>query len=539
MNTAYYVNNSGLDTNPGTLALPWQTIAKVNTQWAAGAFGAGDSINFQSGQSFSGSLALTSASNGASGNPITLTTYGVGTPATLLPASAGSAIVATNCQYFTVSGLTITGANPSPTSTSSPNYLNCQPAGISVLNTLGNSTQLAGITISNCTISGFVSGITAYATVASQTGGTTGLTISNCTIYNCTAQGIQTWSDDTALASRHYNLSVKNNNIYNITGYAVNGNGSGNPLALGMVNGGTISGNTLHDSGQSDTHTSGGGPGGLVLVYSQGVTIDGNIAWNIASNVASTAVDGFGFDVDMQCTNCTVQRNYAYNCGGAGFGDYGAGSGNIFRWNVGVNNDSQKGTGAETKINSTTNALIHNNTFINWRNNGSYGLLAQGTNPKVFNNVVITNNAFYFVVAVATGATIDGNRYYYPPGGGTPYDWNGTYETGLAAFRTASSQETNGSEGDPQLLNDCQGGAPAYTRAGSILMEFIPAITSPIAYAGINLLSVYGINPGTSDINGNAIPANYYAAGAVAIGASFPKLTTVQSNLNQVLVMAV
>jgi len=39
----YYVSTSGSDANPGTQALPWQTISKVNST----TFGAGDRIFFQ------------------------------------------------------------------------------------------------------------------------------------------------------------------------------------------------------------------------------------------------------------------------------------------------------------------------------------------------------------------------------------------------------------------------------------------------------------------------------------------------------------
>lgn len=49
--TAYYVDNSaGSDSNPGTLASPWASVTPVN----AGVYYAGDTINFQGGQTFAG-----------------------------------------------------------------------------------------------------------------------------------------------------------------------------------------------------------------------------------------------------------------------------------------------------------------------------------------------------------------------------------------------------------------------------------------------------------------------------------------------------
>ena len=41
--TNYYISSSGSDTNPGTQALPWQTINKVNST----TFSPGDEILFQ------------------------------------------------------------------------------------------------------------------------------------------------------------------------------------------------------------------------------------------------------------------------------------------------------------------------------------------------------------------------------------------------------------------------------------------------------------------------------------------------------------
>lgn len=529
MNTAYYVDPvNGSDANAGTsTAAPWKTIGKVNTQWAAGAFGAGDSISFKSGTTATdATLTLTAASNGASGNPITITTYGGTTPATLTPPS-GQAITLTNGQYVTITGLTITGNGTNsltPQSTSSPNHLNCQPAGVSILNSLGNATQLAGITVSNCTISQFVSGVTVYATGTvggGATGGTTGFTLSGCTIHHCPAFGFQCWSDDTALAARHANVTISNCNIHDIQGFATNGQGSGTPLAPGMVNVGTISGCVLHDSGYSDTHTSGGGPGAIVLVYSQNVTIDGCIAWNISSNQSNSS-DGIGFDLDTQCTGCTVQRCYAYNCSRSGFYAFQAGNNNTYRWNVAAYNQSIGGGQApDIDVNSSgTNTQVYGCTCINQRALMG-GIWMQQNSGKILNNLVVGHGAIE--IAANTGVTVAGN-YAYDINGSTTWFWNAVSHTGIAAFRTASGQQVeSGGDGDPLLIGGLMtGGAPSYTTLPAVFKEFIPAIGSPVAHAGIDLNTVYGISVGTLDLNGNAIPAHGYAAGAVAIGATAP-----------------
>lgn len=540
MGTAYYVDPvNGLDANAGTsTAAPWKTVGKVNTQWAAGAFGAGDSINFKAGTTATdATLTLTSNSNGTSGNPITITTYGGSTPATLTPPS-GQAIALTNGQYVTITGVTFTGNGTNsltPQSTSSPNHLNCQPAAIAIVNSLGSATQLAGLTISNCTISQFVSGITAYATGTvggGATGGTTGLTITGCTIHHCPAFGVQTWSDDTALASRHANVTIQNCSIHDIQGFATNGQGSGTPLAPGMVSTGTISGCVLHDSGYSDTHTSGGGPGAIVLVYSQGVTIDGNICWNISSN-QSNNVDGIGFDLDLQCTNCIVQRNYAYTCGGAGYLAFGAGNNNTYRWNVSAwNQVTGSGQSPEMNLNSTgTNTVAYQNTCVTQRNFMG-GIWMQNGSGKILDNIVVGHTSI--ALAADTGTIVAGNRAYDVNGSAPTYFWNSVSHGGIAAFRTASGQSVeSGSDGDPGLVGGLlPNGAPSYTTLPAVFKEFIPAVTSPIAHAGIDLNAVYGISVGTLDVNGNTIPANGYASGAVALPASTPAAPAITATQN-------
>jgi len=69
----YYVDSiNGSDSNPGTLAEPWQTIAKVN----ATTLQPGQSVGFKSGDTWREQLNVTSS--GAAGKPITFAAYGGG-----------------------------------------------------------------------------------------------------------------------------------------------------------------------------------------------------------------------------------------------------------------------------------------------------------------------------------------------------------------------------------------------------------------------------------------------------------------------------
>jgi hypothetical protein len=87
--TNFYVSNTGNDANPGTLASPWATTSKVNS--SMGSFVAGDSILFQRGNEFFGTLTVNKAG-------VIVGAYGTGN----LPIITG---------FKTLSGWTNTGTN--------------------------------------------------------------------------------------------------------------------------------------------------------------------------------------------------------------------------------------------------------------------------------------------------------------------------------------------------------------------------------------------------------------------------------------------
>lgn len=75
--TTYYVSNSGSDVASGTSQVTaWQSVSKINSLQSS--FVAGDSILFQSGNTWNERLVITSS--GTQSNPIYVGSYGSGTP---------------------------------------------------------------------------------------------------------------------------------------------------------------------------------------------------------------------------------------------------------------------------------------------------------------------------------------------------------------------------------------------------------------------------------------------------------------------------
>jgi len=68
-NRAFYFNTSGNDANDGSKHKPWKTITKLNNTKLL----PGDTVYFEGGQSFSGSILLTAEDAGTMDKPIIIT----------------------------------------------------------------------------------------------------------------------------------------------------------------------------------------------------------------------------------------------------------------------------------------------------------------------------------------------------------------------------------------------------------------------------------------------------------------------------------
>ena len=110
--TFYVDSAAGLDANPGTLALPWKTVSKVNGTVLV----AGQSVGFKCGGSWRETLTV--GQSGSSGNPIFFGAYGSGAPpvfdgrdiiasgwtASSSPGTASGSVTQANLRLSLVSG---------------------------------------------------------------------------------------------------------------------------------------------------------------------------------------------------------------------------------------------------------------------------------------------------------------------------------------------------------------------------------------------------------------------------------------------------
>ena len=429
--TNYYVSTSGSDTNPGTQALPWQTINNVNST----TFGPGDEILFQGGQTFTGPLIFTATSAGTAANPIVVSSYGTGLA---IISSTSDGIDITDTQGFSISGLVITGVNHN-TNTG---------RGIYLLNDLVGNVKLGPITIDSVTVNNFgYDGISIYG--LNGPSGWNSVTITNSTSY-ANRDGVQSYG----LANNaNQNIFIDQVTTHDNPGRSGSGNPTGSGIGLGQTNGATIQRCVAYNNGASNTSAT--GPVGIWCYNSNNVTIQFCESYN---NTGGTGKDGDGFDLDINTTNSTLQYNYSHGNAGAGylFGGAGTVGGNNISFNVSQNDGLKNGYAGIEAWGTVANVVVEGN-WVFAQPPAAAGILvlsgAQVTNVQFLDNVIFVGRLPILRAEVTSGLVFSGNDYWRTDGSFL-VTWGGTSYTSLTAWKTASGQEngTGFNSSPPWLL---------------------------------------------------------------------------------------
>ena len=149
----FYVSATGNDAQAGTSeALAWRTLTRANAQTLQ----PGDTLNFEGGATFSGTLEPKQC--GAPGQPVTLQSYGTGR-ATLK--AAGVAVSLPDCAYVTVRNLTLIGSGGAS----------------GVFAQVRTGTRIPGVTLLDLSVSGFEEGLNLGSSAGAS--GFDGLTMTN------------------------------------------------------------------------------------------------------------------------------------------------------------------------------------------------------------------------------------------------------------------------------------------------------------------------------------------------------------------------
>lgn len=498
----YYISTTGNDVNTGTsTSTPWKTITKVNSRSFKG-----DTILFQGGYTFYGSLYFTNTDIGTSSKPIVIGSYGTGKAKINSDTSFGIYIY--NAAGFVIKNLIFTGVS----------RLTNKMDGISIYMDKAY-TFLSHLKIENVEVYEYRNtGISIGSWTTA--GGFKDIYITNCISRDNGRAGIATFAMQSYI---HRNVNLRYNKVYNNTGIAelTTGN-SGSGIVLGSVDVALVEYCTSYNNGASHKSAD-GGPVGIWAHASDSVTFQFNESHH---NKTGTNKDGGGFDFDGGCTNSVMQYNYAHDNYGGGYliAQYSGAPvmKNItIRYNI-SENDGRKGDQGSIHIwaSSTSGGIqavnIYNNTvFVKPSSTATAkGFYIRG---GPMSGIILRNNIFQITGGIpliqvpynTSACTIQGNSYW-SSGSTFRIIWGATTYSSLTSWRTASNQEkvngtASGLQVDAQFADTTTGVTFNNPTKLTTLKRYKLKSTSGLINKGLNLKTLFNTNVGSRDYWGNSL----------------------------------
>jgi hypothetical protein len=295
----------------------------------------------------------------------------------------------------------------------------------------------------------------------------------------------------------------------------VTDNHSGNGILVGACDSVLIEYCEALENGW-DMPRKGNGPVGIWAWHADHVIIQHCISHN--NKTSEGAADGGGFDFDGGVTNSIIQYCLSYENEGVGylvcqFPSASPLRNNTLRYNISINDGIKNWNCSllfwNALISETLSDIsIYNNVFFNYRSNGS----AVRYTSQYIDNILFANNIFLTRGPAISGQPVNseflGNVYW---NFGESFYLLGYYS--LQKWATTTGYEMLGDSMvgmnmDPLLTDP---GAVTLTNPDSINMKtlsgFLLSAESPVINRGIDISSLFGIDPGVSDLFGNEIPA--------------------------------
>jgi hypothetical protein len=525
--TTYYVSPSGNDNNSGTSpSTAWQTIAKVNSV----NFANGDSVLFEGGQTFSGSIYIDVNDGGTASNPLTVGSYGTGRAT--ISSSIESGIFVYNRAGIDIKDLIFVGASSSEG----------DDKGISIYTDLPGDVKLQRVYIDNVEVS-------MYPQRGIEIGGWNGnsgfkdIQITNSVIHDNGDIGIFTFGYQyPASGWSNEDLYIADCVTYHNPGLHSKNSNTGSGIIVSGVDGTVIEFCESYNNGELN-RSRGEGPVGIWPYDANDVVIQ----FCESHHNKTKGADGGGFDIDGGCQNCVLQYNYSHDNYGAGYlicqyQDARAYKNNVVRYNISANDGigAVKNMGALMFWSSGSSGgiqdtEIYGNTF--YTGPGALGETVKSFsgadtifNTRIHNNIIIKNTpTIDWIIRLrnCTSATytFQGNSYWCS-GDPVSYSWSGVTYNGIAAWRAGTGQEMLsgspvGYETNPLLVNP----------GGSADTDYKLQASSPMRDAGLNLPALFGIDPGPHDYFETSIPQNgSYDVGAHEYTGGAPDTTPPSPN---------
>ena len=509
----YYISATGNDAADGTSpATAWQSLNRAT----AAQLPPGTRVLLDGGAQFAGTLAFTQEDAGDPSNPVHVGSYGQGPAVIAAPASSG--VIIYDTAGIQITNLTLIGQASPP-----------QGAGINLYNDLAGNIKLDHVSVSHVNISGFEDGVSIGG--GQGTSGFSHVAVSSSALHDNLANGLTSFGpafDPASPGYAHAHISVSHVAAYrNLGDPAQISHNSGSGIVIGSTSGATVAWSAAYDNGGQGGALS-QGPDGIWAYDSAGVVIKHNLSYRNRSN---NSTDGGGFDLDQNTSHSVLEYNLSYDNSGFGYLLYTpntsyAHTSNVVRWNI-SSADTQVNTrcGGIEVLGQIINARIYNNTVVMPPRPVTAPAipLVLGGSPRgttIRNNIFLTYQPGPVTSARSalprSAVLLQGNDYY-SAAGTWKIMWGGTAYNSLAGFRSATQQEilaasATGYSAAPQLTGpvlDLTVTAPGDGGSG-----FTLGTTSPLRAKGLDLLALFGINPGPVDYSGSSVTSSALNVGA-------------------------
>jgi hypothetical protein len=487
---AYYISPSGNDKNPGTREAAFQSLGRLNEI----RFNPDDSIFFEGGRHFSGSLSIHPQRPGDPQHFFLIDSYGSGRA--VLEAGNKSAVLIESTEWLLIKNLILTGSGRLKGNSRS---------GVLILNSrniTADSLEITGFQKSGLRID-FSKDITIKNIIARENG-YAGISVGGSAISKKT----------------NHNIYIGYSRAENNPGDPSNlKNHSGNGIVVSSCTNVVIEYCTATNNGWAMPRK-GNGPVGIWAFEADSVIIQHCLSYRNKTSVGGA--DGGGFDLDGGVTNSMVQYCLSYENQGAGYCLFqylyaSPWHDNIFRFNISENDGAVSDAhGGIYLWNSSSdpdqfyNARVYNNTIYNSKGSAVvYSELSKRKGFGFFNNIFISRHDL--VRGNAGQDIFRGNDWWNMQHLLTSGNENGLESVG---------DQEKGDSGKLKLLNI----NPNFMKAGKTVLtysselkqfdHYTPSLNSPIRNSGLDLWTEYAINIGDFDFNGKKPPVT-------GIGASF------------------
>jgi hypothetical protein len=462
---SYFVSLLGNDLNEGTRLAPFKTIQHLNSISLV----PGDSVLFESGQKFTGSLRLDQAYAGDSLHPVTICSSGSGYA--IILSGNESAISIDHAAWMIVKKLKLMGSGRKDGNTKQ---------GISILNSRQvfiDSLEISGYQKSGLEID--LSNDISVSHVFSSQNGFAGISVGE--------------NSHSKKSNRHISIvycRAENNpgDPSNLT------NHSGNGIVVSNCTDVSIDYCTATENGW-DMPRKGNGPVGIWAYEADSVIIQHCLSYRNKTSVGGA--DGGGFDLDGGVTHSIIQYCLSYENQGAGYCIFqylyaSPWHDNVIRFNISENDGTVSDAHAGLYIwnssrdsNQFHNSFIYNNTIYNSKVAAiSFSELSERRCFTFYNNILIGRDS------VIVGDI--GNDVF---GGNDKVSMNIEKKSAPVFRKSVATHVVSAVE-----LKD--------------FIKYSVSLQSPLRRDGLNLQILFGIKTGGSDFNGNKPPDN-------GIGASF------------------